>query len=93
MEELIVGKDGHARGAKVRLVAKGKPVYLDRPVQKLYPLKIEAKKVKAGNDVSMEEKQDPIEETIQSSEVVRDRPARRVAALDSGWKTRAMFEP
>ena len=31
VEELIVGKDGHARGAKVRLVAKGKPVYFNRP--------------------------------------------------------------
>ena len=93
VEKLIVGKDGHARGAKVRLVAKGKPVYLDRPVQKLYPLEIEAKQVKAGNEVSMEENHNQIEETIQSPEVVRDRPARRVAALDSGWKTRAMLEP
>ena len=41
----------------------------------------------------MEENHNQIEETIQSPEVVRDRPARRVAALDSGWKTRAMLEP
>ena len=76
VEELIVGKDGHARGAKVRLVAKGKPAYLDRPVQKLYPLEIEAKRVKVGNEVSMEEKQNQTVETIQSPEVVRNRPAK-----------------
>ena len=38
VEKLVVGKDGRVRGAKIKLIAKGKPVYIDRPIQKLYPL-------------------------------------------------------
>ena len=36
--ELIVGKDKVVRGAKVKLVTRGKPVEVSRSVQKLYPL-------------------------------------------------------
>ena len=32
------GRDGIVRGATVRVIMKGKPVRLSRPVQKLYPL-------------------------------------------------------
>ena len=42
IEELIVGKDQRARGAKVRLAGKGKPIHLRRPLQKLYLLEIQA---------------------------------------------------
>ena len=41
VEELIKGKDGEVRGAKVRKAAKGKPIILNRPLQKLFPLEIE----------------------------------------------------
>ena len=37
---LVTGKDGVVRGANVRVITKGKPVHLSRPVQKLYPLEI-----------------------------------------------------
>ena len=41
VEELITGKDGETRGAKVKvLTKKGKPMYLSRPVQGLYPLEV-----------------------------------------------------
>ena len=41
VEELITGKDREIRGAKVKvLTKKGKPMYLNRPVQKLYPLEV-----------------------------------------------------
>jgi len=41
VEELITGKDGEIRGANVKvLTKKGKPMYLNRPVQKLYPLEV-----------------------------------------------------
>ena len=32
IEKLIVGRDEKVRGARVKLIAKGKPVYIDRPV-------------------------------------------------------------
>ena len=35
--ECIVGKDGVVRGAKLKLITKGKPVIVSRAVQKLYP--------------------------------------------------------
>ena len=38
VEELIVGRDKEVRGAKVKVAGKGKPVYLKRSIQKLYPL-------------------------------------------------------
>ena len=40
VEGLVTGKDREIRGAKVRVITKGKPVHLSRPVQKLYPLEI-----------------------------------------------------
>ena len=40
IESLIVGKDEVVRGAKVRVMTKGNPVYLNRPVQKLYPVEL-----------------------------------------------------
>ena len=39
-----VGKDGYIRGCKVRVLTKaGKIRYLNRPVNKLYPLEIQSK--------------------------------------------------
>ena len=38
MEKLVTGKDYIVRGANVRVVAKGKPSSITRPIQKLYPL-------------------------------------------------------
>ena len=38
VEELIIGKDKDVKGAKVRVAGKGRPVYLKKTVQKLYPL-------------------------------------------------------
>ena len=40
VEGLVKGKDGIIRGSEVRVITKGKPVHLSRPVQKLYPLEI-----------------------------------------------------
>ena len=38
VERLVTGRDNVVRGATVRVVTKGKPIRLSRPVQKLYPL-------------------------------------------------------
>ena len=44
VEQTIVDKDGHTRGAKVRLASAGKsPVYLSQPIQKSYPLELRCK--------------------------------------------------
>ena len=43
VESLVKGKDSIVRGAKVRVVRKGEPTHLSRPVQKLYPLEISRK--------------------------------------------------
>ena len=42
VENLVRGSDNVVRGAKVRVVTKGKPTHLSRPVQKLYPLEIKS---------------------------------------------------
>ena len=46
IEEIIKGKDQNIRGAKVRKMARGKPEFLNRPLQKLIPLE------SAGEDQS-----------------------------------------
>ena len=40
VEELVAGRDGVVRGAKVRLARDGKTVFLSRPVQKLFPTEV-----------------------------------------------------
>ena len=40
VEELVVGKDEVVRGAKLKVFSKGKPVYLSRPIQRLYPVEV-----------------------------------------------------
>ena len=43
VESLIKGKDGHARGAIVRLVERGKKsTTLQRPIQRLFPLEVQS---------------------------------------------------
>ena len=46
VEEVIWGRDGVVRGAKVKVMTKGKPVLLNRPVQKLYPLEVRTETLK-----------------------------------------------
>lgn len=37
---LITGKDGEVRGAKLKLITKGKAIFVNRALQKLYPLEV-----------------------------------------------------
>ena len=83
VEELIVGRDKEIRGAKVKVAGKGRPVYLKRPIQKLYPLEVQAQP--GGNG---EERETPV---ANSEEAVHDR-ARRAAAVISKAKTKAMLD-
>ena len=56
MEEVIKGKDGNIREAKVRKIGKGKPEILNRPLQKLFPLEITCSRLweKSGNSEKRE---------------------------------------
>ena len=90
VEKLVVGKDGRVRGAKIKLITKGKPVYIDRPIEKLYPLEGKAQ-IARNSQVSenVEEPNTPVTD-VYSEVPVR---SKRAAAVDSGWKTRQMLEP
>ena len=46
VEEVIRGRDGAVRGAKVQVITKGKLVVINRPVQKLHSLEVKAKTLK-----------------------------------------------
>ena len=83
VERLVKGKDGVVRGASVRMVEKGRPKVLNRPLQRLYPLEIrEDKSFKVGG----------VDEQKCEQNANWNRP-RTAAALDSMWKTVAMLEP
>ena len=86
VEELIIGNDKVIRGAKLRVVTNGKPVYLSRPVQKLYPLEVVGEQERLLVGDSNEGKNDG----AQTSRGVRTTP-RRAAAIDADRKTRAML--
>lgn len=38
--QLITGKDGEVKGAKLKLITKGKVIFVNRALQKLYPLEV-----------------------------------------------------
>ena len=42
VQELVPGKDGEVRGAKVRVASKGKTSIWARPVQKLFPIEVQS---------------------------------------------------
>ena len=83
IEDLIQGKDNQVRGAKVRVITKGKVVRLNRPVQMLYPLEVRESVPELPQHLKS-----PVEQ--QGSVRKRDIP-HRAAALDAAWKTREMI--
>ena len=40
LEELIRGRDGVVRGARVRKMGRGKHTRISRPIQRLYPIEV-----------------------------------------------------
>ena len=83
VEELIIGIDKKVRGAKVRVVGKGKPRWLNRLIQKLFPLEVQAR---SGG--KREESGSPAGESEGN---LHERP-RRAAAEISKAKTKAMLD-
>ena len=84
IEELIVGTDKEVGGAKVKVAGKGKPVYLKRPIQKLYPLEVQAQP--GGNG---EERETHV---ANSEGALHDRARRAAAVINSKAKTKAMLD-
>ena len=82
VESLVTGRDSIVRGAQVRVITKGKPVHLSRPVQKLYPLEIRSE----GEGTRTRNTRNQVVEVP-----TRNTPCRS-AALDSTWKTQLMLD-
>ena len=84
--ELIEGRDGQVRGAKVKMFTKGKTNYLNRPLQKLYPLEVRSDTVRNVNSEDRKKR-------ANRAENVRPRePSTRAAAKDARWKSRVMLD-
>ena len=62
VEELVAGRDGVVRGAKVRLVRKGKSVFLSRPVQKLFHTEVKHNEGKKESEKSKENEKREVSE-------------------------------
>ena len=82
VEGLVTGKDREIRGAKVRVITKGKPVHLLRPVQKLYPLEIRSRGEGQRNTRARDK---------NTGSPTRNVP-RRNAALNSRCKSQLMLD-
>ena len=81
VEQLITGKDVEIRGANVKaLTKKGKPVYLNRPVQKLYSLEVRGP-VQTRQTVT---------EPVGEARVQTRRVPRRAAAIDADFRRRCV---
>ena len=68
VEELIKGKDNVVRGAKIRVITKGKPIRMSRPIQKLYPLEIRCETERtenAGVGNAKEQLEQTVKETLK----------------------------
>ena len=80
VENLVSRSDNVVRGTKVRVVTKGKPTHLSRPVQKLYPSEI---KSQGEGDA---------ERSVQAVENCPRTVPHRNVALDSQWKSQLMLD-
>ena len=86
---LLSGNDGMVRGASVlKLSSRGRTDYLNRPINKLYPLEVREEKDERKDERCGVDKEDldAMEDSIGNV-----RPS-RAAALDARWLTRSMLE-
>ena len=89
--EQIVGKDDVVRGAKLRLITKGKPFIVNRAVQKLYLLEVRSALKEVSENESGQHDANPVGDAGKQANPRREIP-QRAAALDSCWKTQAMLD-
>lgn len=83
VESLIKGKDEVVRGANIRVIAKGKPTRMSRPVQRLYPLEVRS-------EAQIETQRESVRG--QGNPIAQRRNPRRAAAVDARWKTNLMLD-
>jgi len=96
IEETIVGKDGQIRGAKIRKMGKGKPEFINRPLQKLVPLEITGEvcqEMENGEERKGEMERNEQEEGLRedNENEGKGRPS-RAAAKDARWRTRFILD-
>ena len=87
VKELFSGKDGVIRGAKLGIGGKGKPEFLNRPLQKLYPFEVRFVDVSSSRQETDREKREE-----DGGEYLPPSRARRASAEDAEWKTRFMLD-
>lgn len=99
VEELIVGKDRHIRGAKVRMPGVGKPDYLNRHLQKLHPLELSVSNVNEEKEKIMESENPKVkkegEKGLENSVEISNpgmKVPRRVAALYARLRTQLILD-
>ena len=77
VQELLDGRDGRVRGAKLRVARKGRYSTLHRPLQLLYPLEIKT----SGNpskEVTVETQDPPASNEVKDSKLIASQqPSRR----------------
>ena len=81
IHELIIGDDGHIRGAVLRIYVKGRISCIKRPVQRLVPLEVN-KEINYING----------DKTVKKHEDVTIARPRRLAAITGELKRRILFE-
>ena len=80
VQTLISGRDKVVRGALVRVITKGKPIQLSRPIQHLYPLEIKCN-TDFSKSVAPAKEREPTRRLPQRS-----------AAIDAKWKSTLMLD-
>ena len=86
IEGLVMGRDNVARGAKVKVVNKGRTSFINRPVQKLYPLELDTRvSIPAEVDEEMSKRCDVDErkeESIKNDKVSMAGSSREKVSLE-----------
>ena len=91
VEELIAGKDGQVRGAKVRKMGRGKYEILSRPLVKLYPLEISVRKDEEETRKETEGNEEE-ERRVSDAREPQNRPLRS-AARNARLLSKLMLDP
>ena len=81
VKELIVGKDGHIRGAVLKLPSKNnQPTFLQRPIQHLYPLEISQCEPDRSDDHDVTIREAPSDKSSVDDAPRESRPQRSSAS-------------
>ena len=85
--KLFGGSDGKVRAVSLKTSKNGKPVYLNRPIEKLYPVELRSTETITDEDVVIADQL--CDEIGDVDENVNDRPRRNAA--DNGIVIRRLL--